>query len=167
VGWPVFVVWNNGKEREVVNIQGVNTNTVADAYPMPQQEDIMQEISGRYWRSIFDLSAVFLQRCVALQDRWILTVVFHRGLETINVASMRFKNLSAHMQRFMDQILRHGRQFVGYYIDNIIVASTSWEGHVEHLRELFKVLRKANLYLSASKCYIAYDLINLLGRKVE
>jgi hypothetical protein len=44
IGWPVFVVWNNGKGRVVVDIHGLNTSTLSDAYPMPRQEDIMQGI---------------------------------------------------------------------------------------------------------------------------
>jgi hypothetical protein len=167
IGWPVFVVWNNGKGRVVVDIRGLNANTMMDAYPMPRQEDIMQGISGKYWLSIFDLSAAFLQRLVALQDRWILTVVSHRGLETFNVAPMGFKNSPAHMQRFMDRILWHLRRFIRCYIDDIIVASVNWRSHMGHLRALFEVLRRANLYLSASKCHIAYHSIELLGRKVD
>jgi len=108
-GWPAFVAWNNGKGRVVVDVRGLNNNALADAYPMPRQGDTIQGISGRYWLSIFDLRAAFLQRLIAFRDIWILTVVSHRGLETSNVALMGYKNSPAHMQRFMDRILWHLR----------------------------------------------------------
>jgi len=40
VGWPVFVVWKNGKARPVVDLRGLNEQTVMDAYPLQRPEDV-------------------------------------------------------------------------------------------------------------------------------
>ena len=35
-GWPVFVVWNKGKARPVVDLRGLNKVIVQDSYPLPR-----------------------------------------------------------------------------------------------------------------------------------
>src|SRR5579859_1175508 len=87
-GWPVFVVWKNGKARPVVDLRGLNEKTIMDAYPLPLQEDIVGCIRGKYFLALVDLQKAFYQRYLARKDRWKTTVVTHRGQEWFNVAPM-------------------------------------------------------------------------------
>jgi len=54
-GWPVFVVWQKGKGRVVVDLRGLNDQVVKDSYPLPMQQDIIGVVSGKDFISIFDL----------------------------------------------------------------------------------------------------------------
>lgn len=61
VGWPVFVVWKNGKARPVVDLRRLNEQTVKDAYPLPRPEDVTGRIQGKYYVSLVDMQKSFYQ----------------------------------------------------------------------------------------------------------
>ena len=53
-----------------------------------------------------------------------------------------------------------------YYLDDIIVFSSTWAEHLERLRAVFERLRRANLKLGARKCHLATREVSFLGYRV-
>ena len=53
-----------------------------------------------------------------------------------------------------------------FYLDVIIVFSSTWEEHLARLRQVFERLRYANLKLGADKCTFAAKEVNYLGHRV-
>ena len=53
-----------------------------------------------------------------------------------------------------------------YYLGDIIVFSATWAEHLERLRAVFELLRRANLKLGAHKCHLAAREVSFLGYKV-
>ena len=53
-----------------------------------------------------------------------------------------------------------------FYLDDIIVFSSTWEEHLARLREVFERLRHANLKLGADKRTFAAKEVNYLGHRV-
>ena len=53
-----------------------------------------------------------------------------------------------------------------FYIDDIIVFSSTWEEHLARLRQVFERLRHANLKLGAEKCAFAAKEVSYLGHRV-
>ena len=53
-----------------------------------------------------------------------------------------------------------------YYLDDIIVFSSTWAEHLERLRAVFERLRRANLKLGARKCHLAAREVSFLGYRV-
>ncbi|TAQ88927.1 hypothetical protein B7494_g2781 [Chlorociboria aeruginascens] len=68
-----------------------------------------------------------------------LTVVSHRGQETFNIAIMGFRNSPAYCQRQMNSSFQ-GLGFAKAYIDDIIVASRTFDEHLQHLRTICRIL---------------------------
>ena len=68
-GWPVFVVWQKGKGRPVVDLRGLNAKVIPDAYPLPRQDEILVRLKGKQWISVFDLRKAFYQRYIRHRDR--------------------------------------------------------------------------------------------------
>jgi hypothetical protein len=66
--WPVFVVKKGSKWRPVVDLRGLNQLIVPDAYPLPRQEDIVEELLGKNWISLFDILSAYYQRRVHPDD---------------------------------------------------------------------------------------------------
>jgi hypothetical protein len=56
---PAFVVWRDGKACVVVDLRRVNTKLQMDAYPLPWQDDILQEIYGCQIFSSLDMTKSF------------------------------------------------------------------------------------------------------------
>ena len=53
-----------------------------------------------------------------------------------------------------------------FYLDDIIVFSSTWEEHLAGLRQVFERLRHANLKLGAEKCVFAAKEVSYLGHRV-
>ena len=170
-GYPVFVVWRtvNGqrKGRVVVDIRGLNKISMFDAYPMPLQSDILSAVIGCPYISVMDCAGFFHQWLVRMMDRHKLTVVSHRGSEQWNVAVMGYRNSPAYVQRQIDSILREYRHFARAYVDDIVVFSNSLEEHLRHLNQIFALFKRMNIALKASKTFLGYPTISLLGQRVD
>ena len=76
-------------------------------------------------------------------------------------------NAPATFSRLMDRVLSglHWETCL-FYLDNIIVFSSTWEEHLARLRQVFERLRHANLKLGAEKCAFAAKEVSYLGHRV-
>ncbi|GFT78508.1 hypothetical protein TNCV_3494931 [Trichonephila clavipes] len=75
-------------------------------------------------------------------------------------------NAAATFQRFIDEVLRN-LPFVFAFVDDILVASSSPEEHLQHLQILFTRLQQYGLSLKPSKCIFGVTTIQFLGFKVS
>ncbi|GFX78929.1 transposon Tf2-9 polyprotein [Trichonephila clavipes] len=75
-------------------------------------------------------------------------------------------NAAATFQRFIDEVLRN-LPFVFAFVDDILVASSSPEEHLQHLQILFTHLQHYGLSLKPSKCIFGETSIKFLGFKVS
>ena len=80
---------------------------------------------------------------------------------------MGFKGSPLYVQRQTDNILRPVRDFARAFIDDIIIFSHSLEEHVDHLRQVFQILKDKRIDLSPTKLFIGYPSIKLLGQRVD
>ena len=62
-----------------------------------------------------------------------------------NMMPFGLKNAPAVFQRMMEMVLEPCREYAAEYIDDNIVYSKNWSEHMQHLREVLKVLGKAGL----------------------
>ena len=76
-------------------------------------------------------------------------------------------NAPATFSRLMDRVLAglHWETCL-FYLDDIIVFSSTWEEHLARLRQVFERLRYANLRLGADKCTFAAMEVSYLGHRV-
>ena len=76
-------------------------------------------------------------------------------------------NAPATFSRLMDRVLAglHWETCL-FYLDDIIVFSSTWEEHLARLRQVFERLRHANLKLEADKCTFAAKEVSYLGHRV-
>ena len=72
------------------------------------------------------------------------------------------RNSAQKFQRFMDS-LRRKIPFIRCYLDDLLVVSDSHEEHMQHLRQLFEVIRQARLSINLDKCVFGKDRLIYLG----
>ncbi|GFV77772.1 retrovirus-related Pol polyprotein from transposon 297 [Trichonephila clavipes] len=53
--------------------------------------------------------------------------------------------------------------FVSYYMDDVIIASPSFNERIDNLNQVFTLLRDAGLTLNKEKCHFARDKLKYLG----
>ncbi len=77
-------------------------------------------------------------------------------------------NTSATFQRLMNHILRkYLGVFALVYLDDIIIYSKTWKGHLNHLQLVFEALRGAGLMVKIKKCKFAKRELKFLGHIVS
>ena len=53
------------------------------------------------------------------------------------------------------------------YVNDVVIAVSTLEDHIERLDEMFACMKRAGLKCKPSKCEILKELIKYLGRMVE
>ena len=67
----------------------------------------------------------------------------------------------------MNNIFSKCRAFVSIYLDDLIIHSKTWAEHLEHLRQVFLVLRQEKFYAKVSKCAFAQPDIDFCGFRLN
>ena len=91
----------------------------------------------------------------------------HNGLYEFLTMPFGLVNSGASFQRLMGHILRGLEyRFALIYIDDIIIFSKSVDEHLDHLEEVFRRLRDANVKLNPKKCSFVKQRVEYLGHVV-
>ncbi len=82
-----------------------------------------------------------------------------------SVMAFEMRNAPATFQRLINIVLA-GVPQCNAYLDDLVVYSTDWSGHVSLLRTVFDRLAKASLTLNLVKCEFGQATITYLGKEV-
>ena len=169
--YPVFIIWKTlpsgeRKGRAVINIRGFNQFTLSNAYPIPSQNEIINEIQGHKYITVVNAASFFYQYKVHKSDYHKLTIVTHRGQETFQVPVMGYKGSPAYVQRQIDRILRCFK-FARVYIDDVVIFFKTLEKHLDYLRQTFAELTRVRISLQPTKSFIKYPSVSLLGQYID
>ena len=163
----------NGKKKDgslrfCVDFQQLNAATVKDAHPLPRIDDLLDALHGAQWFSTLDLKSIYWQ--IPIQERNKEKTAFRTSsgqLYEFNQVLFGLCNAPATFSRLMDRVLSglHWETCL-FYLDDIIVFSSTWEEHLTPLRQVFQRLRHADLKLGAEKCTFAAKEVSYLGHRV-
>lgn len=166
---PIFCVPKPGnKKRVVINSVLANKNVILMNHVPVIIENMIQKLMEYKYFSVVDLSSAFYQ--VALdQNLAEVYTIKHISTSRDMTGYFRFRNLPmgavnspAILSKSVKTILaQHGNCF--NYIDDIIIFSKSEEEHIEHLRELMRVLSDNRLLIHPEKCIFMKQEIKFLG----
>jgi hypothetical protein len=152
----------------VIDLRKLNEMVVADEFPLPRQEDILQALSGSQWLTTLDALAGFTQLTMSDSAAEKLAFRTHRGLWQFRRMPFGYRNGPSVFQRVMHNVLAPFLWiFALVYIDDIVVFSLTFEEHIRHLDQVFSAISAAHLTLSPGKCHFAYQSLLLLGQKVS
>ncbi|RMJ21267.1 Integrase core domain-containing protein, partial [Aspergillus sp. HF37] len=169
----VFVVSRNvpgsdkTNDRVVIDMRDPNSRVDKDLYSLPTQSEIIQLVAGCGFITVIDASSFFYQWRVRPDHAERIAVLSHRGQECFRVAIMGYVNSVAYVQRQIDQILRRFRDYCRAYIDDIVIASKTFEDHLFHLDQIFACLESYNVAIAPHKSFIGYPDVQLLGQRVD
>ena len=167
-GFPVlFVKKPGGKWRMCIDFRALNAVTKKNGYPLPRIQECIDLIGRARVLSKLDFTQGYYQMLVSEPDREKTAFNTREGKFQWKVMPFGLCNAPASFQTFMNRILRPFiGKFVVVYLDDIVVYSETLNEHIQHLTQIFEVLRLHTLYAKPSKCVFAVPALEFCGHLV-
>ena len=154
----VLVPKKDGSLRICVEYRRLNSISEVDAYPMARIDDLIDRLGKTKYITTLDLAKGYWQVPVTKEARPKTAYSTPFGLYQFNVMPFGLRGAPAMFQRLMDQVTA-GLEFTAAYLDDLIIYSTTWEEHVDHLRQIFTRLHEASLTVKPKKCQLPVYLL--------
>ena len=164
----VLVPKKDGTQHFCIDYRRLNGITKKDVYPLPRVDDILDTLGDAKYLSSLDLASGYWQ--VTLDPNSCPKTAFttYNGLYEFVRMPFGLYNAPATFQRLM-QVILSGLEWKScfVYLDDILIASTTFEDHLKHLREVFTRFRAAGLRLKPTKCNLLRDEVPFLGHVIS
>ena len=159
-----------GTYRAVVDYRNLNLQCHLDNFPMISCQDSLESLgsaNAKYFSTI-DLQSGYYQVPIEESSKPYTAFVTHDGLWEWNRMSFGLANAPACFTRLMTRVLQGlNWEIALLYLDDVIIFSKHFEGHLTNLRAVFTRLRNAKLTLKPSKCTFGREKIKFLGHVVS
>ncbi|KAF1323098.1 Pol protein, partial [Globisporangium splendens] len=168
---PTFCVKKaTGGWRIVHAFDKLNDATIPAQTPVPRKDMILDGMAGSTVFSAIDLKDGFYQIRMREDDVPLTAVSTPSAMlwEWL-VMPQGLKNAPATFNRIVTNVLRPLRTFAPSYFDDIFVHSKTTNGksdvdvHLDHLRQVFQVMRENKLYANLKKYMLFSPEIPVLG----
>jgi hypothetical protein len=167
-GAPIlFVKKKDGTLRMCMDYRALNENTIKNKYPLPNVDDLLDQLSGARYFSKIDLRSGYHQIRIAAGDEHKTAFRTRYGHYEFIVLPFGLTNAPATFMRLMNDVLRpYLDKFAVAFLDDVLIYSRTLEEHEQHVRLVLDVLRRQKLYAKLSKCEFFKDEIEFLGHKI-
>lgn len=170
--FPVLVARHrSGKLRMCVNYKKLNAVTRKDSYPLPNIQDLLNNLGGNAYYSTLDLCQGFHQCPLSdkkdslghsSRDKSCMVTPF--GSYVWNVVGFGMSNAPPHFSRCMDMVLS-GLHWTTccVFIDDLVIFSKSFDEHLNDLRTVLKRLEEYEVKVKPEKCSLFASSVQYLG----
>ncbi|VDC04626.1 unnamed protein product [Peniophora sp. CBMAI 1063] len=164
-GAPVFFVKKkDGSLRLVVDYRALNKVTIKDSYPIPLTQELLDRLKSAKVFTTLDMRWGYYNVRVREGDEWKTSFRTRYGQFEFLVMQFGLCNAPAVFQRLVNSIFHDLVDVtVVLYLDDIIIFSEDPSKHEEHVREVLRRLREADLYLKPEKCRFNATEVEYLG----
>lgn len=155
------------KIRVVIDYRKINDKTVSDKFPIPQIDEILDNLGKSIYFTTLDLKSGFHQ--IEMDPEHQSKTAFSTALGHFQFTRMPFglKNAPATFQRAMNSILS---DYIGticfVYLDDIIIIGKSLKEHILNLAKVLKRLAEFNLKIQLDKCEFMKRETEFLGHVI-
>jgi hypothetical protein len=166
---PVLLVKkHDGSWRFYVDYRALNAHTVCDMFPILVIEERLDELRGSRFFTKIDLRSGYHQEQMHDTDIEKTTFRTHHGHFEFLVMSFGLTNAPATFQALMNEVLYDFiRNFILVFFDDILIFSSSWSEHLQHVRAVLQRLREHQLAVKRSKCSFGTTAVAYLGHVIS
>ena len=162
----VLVPKKDGSLHMCVDYRRLNSLSDADAYPMPRIDDLINRLGDARYISTLDLTRGYWQVPVAPQSRSRTAFTTPFGLHEYTVMPFGLQWAPATFQRMKDVLLKGVREYAEAYLDDLVIFSSTWEEHCQHIKTVLCRLQEAGLTAKPAKCQLGRRQCVYLGHLV-
>lgn len=161
----LLVPKSSNTPRFCTDFRKVNNVTKPDCFPLPHFEDCIDQVGSARFVIKFDLLKGYWQVPLSERVREIAAFITPTGLYTYAVMPFGLRNTRATFQRLMNRIVGD-LDGCSVYLDDVVIFSNDWDGHLDRIKRLFDRLAHAQLTVNLAKCEFAKATVTYLGRVV-
>lgn len=154
----------DGSIRFCVDARTLNDKMVADTEGPPPVDELIQKFDSVKFITSLDLKSGYWQVPLENSSRKCTAFLFDGKSYVYNVLPFGLKTAVASFSRCLDIVL--GPEIcskITKYIDDILLTDTTFEKHIENLREIFLKFRQAKMTLNLKKSTFIKQEVKFLG----
>ena len=154
----------NGKWQLCIDFTDVNRACPKDSFPLPRIDLIVDTTSGHELLSFMDAFSGYNQIKMDPSNQENTAFVTGQGTYCYQVMPFGLKKARATYQWLVNKMFqKHIGTSMEVYIDDMLVKSVKVGLHVNHLAEVFQVLKDYKMKLNPTKCTFGVSVGKFLG----
>ena len=144
-----MVLKHNGKWRTCIDFTNLNKACPKDSFPLSRIDQLVDMTIGHELLSFMEAYSGYNQISMYEPDEEHTSFITDHGLYCYKAMPFCLKNAGATYKRLVNMIFKDliGKM-MKVYMDDMLVKSKMAEDHVEHLGQMFKILRKYQIKLN-------------------
>ncbi|GJW60737.1 putative reverse transcriptase domain-containing protein [Tanacetum coccineum] len=164
----LFVKKKDGSFRMCIDYRELNKLTVKNRFPFPRIDDLFDQLQGSSVYSKIDLRSGYHQLRVREED--IPKTAFRTRYDHYEFQVMPFglTNAPAVFMDLMNRVCKpYLDKLVISFINDSLIYLKNKQEHEEHLKLIFELLKKEELYAKFSKCEFWIPKVQFLGHVID